>query len=298
MKHYFVLAAIWVAFLWVVGGCASAPNAVRTESVSPPSVTNQDAVAMEGEESADSDRDEYGGSATDTVTTSPADRVIIRSADLRLIVEDPSKTLELIRQQAQNEGGWVVSSNIYRYDSSSNEEATITVRIPAEKFYLFLEATKVQSVRVIAFNESGEDVTNQFVDLNSRLKTLRATEERLLTFLAETKKMQDALELSRELERLQTEIELLQGQIKYLSESADFSAITITLTREPLSQPITPNIWQPSGTAKRAIETLLNFLQAFVDLLIWFTIVWLPFLLIFAVILWILRWMWRKVRRR
>ena len=227
----------------------------------------------------------------------PQQRLIIRTADMSLVVTDTEDAMKRIAAMAEQNGGWVVSSNVFQYDENAMS-GSITIRVPAEGFNSALEALQAMAVEVQSVNTSGQDVTEEYVDLSSRLANLEATAERVRGFLDETENVEEALAVNQELSRLEGEIEVIKGRMKYLSESAAFSTISVQLTPDALAQPIETGGWQPLVVLREAIETLVAALQALLNLLIWLIVVVAPLLLIFllpaALVIWFVRRRKRK----
>ena len=241
--------------------------------------------------SADSD-----GSAVNQ----PADqeRLIIRTANLSLIVTAPEDSLKTITRLAEQNGGWVVNSNIYQYNADA-KSGDITIRVPAAGFNSALETLKEMAIEVEHENIAGQDVTEEFVDLEARLENLETTAARVRTFLDEAETVEEALAVNQELSRLEGEIERLKGRMQYLSQSAAFSTISIFLTPDIAAQPPQVETWRPEGVAKEAIEALVNTLQGLGSFAIWLMIYILPVALLIGVPLYlIIRFARRRWQRR
>lgn len=222
------------------------------------------------------------------------ERLIIRDASLSLLVEDTEAAMRSIAEMAESNGGWVVSSNVFQYREDS-KTGTITVRVPATGFNSALEAMKRLAVEVVNESTSGQDVTDEFVDLSLRLENLEATADRVRSFLDEAETVEEALAVNSELSRLEGQIEQIKGRMEFLSQSATYSTITVELTPDIVSQPIEVLGWRPSETARRALNELVDAGQGFVDFLIWFGIVILPIGLLYGIPLYLIG---RFVRRR
>jgi hypothetical protein len=130
------------------------------------------------------------------------------------------------------------------------------------------------------------------------LANLEATADRVRAFLDETKNVEEALAVNQELSRLEGEIEVLKGRIKYLEQSSAFSTVSIDLTPDILSQPIEVGGWQPQGVVRSALEALISALQTLVDIAIWLVLFLLPVLIIIAIPIWLLVTLVRRWRRR
>ena len=151
-------------------------------------------------------------------------------------------------------------------------------------------------------NRSGQDVTSQYVDLQSQLKAKEAAEKKLLEILDQATKAEDVLAIYLQVQTVQTEIEQLKGQIKYLEESADLSAISVRLIAEEGTQPIEVGPWKPEGAAKAAIQDLIFFVQNFAEFLIRFVLYNLPALILIGIPLYLVflggRALFRRFRKQ
>jgi hypothetical protein len=237
--------------------------------------------------------------AANTASQPPAnqERLIIRNADMTIVATDTEAALTQIAQMADSGGGWVVSSNVYQ-SSETSKTGYIQIRVPSEGFQSVLDAIGGLAVRVESLSTSGQDVTEEYVDLSSQLTNLEATAARVRAFLDDATRVEDALAVNAELSRLEGEIAVIKGRMQYLEQSSAFSSITVNVTPDELAQPIEVAGWQPSGVARQAIETLVSALQSLANLLIWFVIVALPILLLILLPFLLILWLIRRLRRR
>ena len=279
--------------------CGGGMSEMSSEAYAP--AMDMPAEPMEMEEGAMSFDavDSDGSSANIGVAqqTLPQERLIIRTADLHLVVTDTDDALRLIGNMANENGGWIVSSDVYQYDDNA-KTGNITIRIPSEGFDSALEALQAMAVEVRNVNTSGQDVTEEYVDLSSRLANLEATADRVRGFLDETENVEEALAVNQELSRLESEIEVIKGRMQYLSQSASFSTISVQLTPDVLSQPIEVGGWQPTGVIRDAVEALIEALQALATFAIWFVIYILPIGIIILAPIWLLIRFVRNRRRQ
>lgn len=299
----FILSTLLIA----CGGTASYDAATVGESApqagrSANSETAADvALVMEEAEEATFDTDESGfvsEPAEPGAQSLPNERLIIRNAELNLIVADTETAIATITDMVEANGGWVVNSNVYQYNDDA-KTGSITVRVPSTGFTSALEAMKGLAVEVTNESTSGQDVTDEYVDLSLQLENLEATADRVRSFLDESRNVEEALAVNVELSRLEGEIERIKGRIQFLSQSATYSTITVHLTPDVLSQPIEVAGWQPKGIAREAIEALISALQGTVSFVIWVGIYILPLGLLYGVPLWlVVRFVLRWRRRR
>lgn len=236
----------------------------------------------------------YDQTAATSGEAQTQERLIIRTADMSIVVEDTDETIAAITRMAEENEGWVVTSGVYQYNETA-KTGNITIRIPSEGFNSAIAAIRGLSLEVTSESSSGQDVTEEYVDLNARLENLEATADRVRSFLDDATKVEDALAVNAELSRLEGEIEVIKGRMQYLSQSASFSTININITPDVLSQPIEVGGWRAEGVVRDALESLVEALQGLATLVIWFVLVALPLGLIIIVPLWII---WRVVRGR
>ena len=229
------------------------------------------------------------------------ERLVIQNADLAIVVKDPKARMKEISDLAKEFGGFVVSSNLYQSFTALGKEvpeASIVIRVPSERLDEALARIKEGAVDIDYENRSGQDVTNIYVDLQSQLKAKEAAEEKLLEIMEQATRAEDVLAIYLQVQTVQTEIEQLKGQIKYLEESADLSAISVRLIAEEGTQPIEVGPWKPEGAAKDAIQDLIFFFQNFVDFLIRFVLYNLPALILIGIPLYLVFLAGRALFRR
>ena len=249
-----------------------------------------------------------GGNQPGSVAEGPApsttDRLVIQNADLTIVVKDVKARAEDIQKMAAQMGGYLVSANLYQtYAANGTQvlQAQVVIRVPSDKLQEALDTIKKDTVDVQNENRSGQDVTDQYVDLQSRLRAKQAAEAQLTKIMESAEKTEDVLAVYAQLQQVQSDIEVLKGQIKYYEESAHFSAISVNVVAEETIQPLKVGPWTPQGTARDAIQSLIFFWQDFVDWLIRFFLytvpvlitVGIPLFLAFLFLRWIFRMIWK-----
>jgi hypothetical protein len=210
-------------------------------------------------------------------------RIVIKNADLAIVVADVEGRMKNIQVMAQQMGGFVVSSNLGQTYTSTNikvPEAQIVIRVPAEKLEEAMTQIKKDAVEVQSENVSGQDVTAEYVDLQSRLKNYEAAEAQLNDILKTATKTEDVVNIFNQLVYYREQIELVKGQMKYYEEAAALSAISVRIIAQETIQPVVIGTWQPKGVALKAVQNLINFLKGFTEFLINFVILILPVLII------------------
>ena len=253
--------------------------------------------------------EDSGGAPAMTGTTTSTDflqeeRKVIYNASLSLVVKDTEAAAKQIEELVTATGGYIANMNAYR----SNDDQlyyNITLRVPVSGFDSVRDALRNLAVRVEHDSINTDDVTDQYYDLDARLRTLRATEEELLSLLKETRerggKVEDIMAIYRELTNIQSQIESLQGQLNRLDKLTALSTISVELRPDELTQPIKTS-WRPLETLRNSFRVLLNVLEGLVDFLIYVVVVAVPTLIILAIpvliVLFALRWLLRKLRNK
>ncbi len=287
--------SLWWLFLavFLVAACASQPESVLVE---------RDFAGEAGSTAADASTFAPSEPSAQNANLGanielPSQPLIIRTGNLDIVVEDTDAAVAAITSLVNSMEGWVVSSNLYKYGEARRGD--MSVRVPVTQFDVAMEQIKGLALEVNSESSSGQDVTEEYVDLGARLSNLEATAARVRGFLDEATDVEDALAVNQELSRLESEIEQIKGRMNYLSQSASFSTIQIGITPDVLSQPIEIAGWRPQGVAKEAVEDLVDALQGLADFLIRFVIAVLPILLIAGVpLFFIVRAVVRAVRKQ
>lgn len=229
------------------------------------------------------------------------ERLVIRNADLSLVVSDPKAKMEQIAAMAERMGGFVVNSNLYQTTTSAGAkvpQGSISIRVPAERLTEALTQIKADAVEVTNENIYGQDVTQQYVDLQSRLRNLQLAEQQLAEIMEQATKTEDVIQVFNQLTYYREQIEVVKGQMQYYEQAAALSAISVQLVAEETIQPIEIGGWKPQGVARDAVQTLVNFFKGFVNFLIWLVLFVLPALILVALPVWLVVWLVRLLIRR
>lgn len=163
----------------------------------------------------------------------PVERKIIRDATLTLEVDEPVKAAERINSIAESRGGFVVSSESRHETASRNgkpyEVFTVQLRVPAAQFDAALKDIRATAGEIKAEKVSGKDVTEEYIDLEARLRTQQALEAQLLDIMKSAHAVSDAISVQRELTNVRTEIERIEGRKRFIENQSSLSTITVTL---------------------------------------------------------------------
>jgi type III secretory pathway lipoprotein EscJ len=221
-------------------------------------------------------------------------RLVIMNADLGIVVVDPPAVLDSITKMAQDMQGFVVSSRLYKVSIDSGiqvPEATITVRVPAEKLTNAMDQIKAlvkdPKTDITSENVSGQDVTKEYVDLQSQLTNLQQAETQLQKIMDSATKTEDVMMVYNQLVQVRQQIETIKGQMKYYEESARLSAINVTIQAQESVAPLTIGGWQPVGVARNAGQALLNTLKFIANAMIWIVLFILPVVVVIGLIIWL-----------
>jgi hypothetical protein len=226
-------------------------------------------------------------------------RKIIYDARIDLIVESLSATEHAILNLIKEHGGFLAESNLSS-QTSSQREATWRVRLPVDRFDSFVNA--VGRLGEVRLNHIGsQDVTEEYFDLEARIRNKQEEEKRLLRHLSDsTGKLEDILSVERELSRVRGEIEQMQGRLRFLANRADLSTVTITATELKNYTPPVPTTLQVqvANTFFNSLDAVITFGKS-VLLIVVALVPWLPIIaLVLLFLLWLARWNRRSSANR
>ena len=160
-------------------------------------------------------------------------RIIVRTVTMSLVVADVAESVDRIAGVAVNFDGWVVST-----DRSTGHDAFVAIRVPAHKLDDVVLQLRELATKVDHEISNSQDVTDEYVDTESRLRSLEATEQSLLELLGRAGSVEDALEVQRSLAELQAEIEAMKGRIRFLQQTSAFSLINVNLKLSPATMSV------------------------------------------------------------
>ncbi len=210
-----------------------------------------------------------------------SDRLIIRRAELNLLVAEPAAAGDEIDGWLEEMGGYVVSLTTNR--QSEGERLTLVARVPAESLDAFLARVREMALEVRREHITGEDVTESYTDLGARRRHLEAVEARLLELMEGAEDTEATLAVYTELQAIQGELEQVMGRMGYLEESAAMSQVEIVLARGAV------DVWQPAGTLEQAVQALGDALRFGVDAGIWLAVFGVPMVVIAVPVVWLVR---------
>lgn len=231
-------------------------------------------------------------------------RMIQKSASIQIQVMDPLDAAEKLISLTEQIGGFVVSSSSSQEYYNGNiylPRANLTIRVPAERLTDTLEfienLTSDTSKYVSNKRVYGVDITSDYVDTGSRLTSLEKTRDKLYEILDTAENAEEALEVYNRIAGVESDIEVLKGQIKYMEESVSLSSVDVTINSIRPAPISTVSKWSLGDVFKDAFESLLDACKSVIEFLIYFIIVIVPILILIAIPVVIIFLVIRKVTR-
>lgn len=225
------------------------------------------------------------------------DRKIVRNADLDLEADSPEQAQQSITSIAEMKGGFVVESNQSMSDVKANNRdiVTMTLRVPSEKFGETLDEVRKTSSRVVSETVKGEDVTEEFIDVEAQLKTKKALEAQFMEIMKRASNVEQALEVQSELSDVRGEIEKIEGRKRFLENKSSLSTIKISIKTAQVIAATT------HGFGERFIDAFdagMNVATNFVLGLMTIVVAVLPFALIVGLpSVFLFRYFWKRQAR-
>jgi hypothetical protein len=204
------------------------------------------------------------------------DAKIIRTGSLNLKVDDLDAAVRAGRDAIRAVGGYVGASR--QANDGDNSVASIAYRIPSARWDEAVDVLRGLGT-VLGEETDAVEVTGQIVDLEARIRNLRASETALQKIAAGATKITDVLEVERRLTEVRGQIEQLDGQRADLEDRAGYGTLTVTYGIQVVAVTEAAKGWDPATEVDRATGSLIDILQALTTAGIWFAIVWVPILL-------------------
>ncbi len=236
------------------GGAASSGNDAKSGTT-----LRTEAGAAAQAQSAAGDSQGGGASGGGLPLPSLLDRKMIMVATVDVTVDDVARSFEDVANIAAGAGGFVSGSSFGHNDD--RETASVTIRVPADKYQDALgRLRKLGKVR--GEQSSSDDVTEQYTDLQSRLRNLQATEQQYLGFLSKAADIGQVLQVQDRLDAVRAEIEQVQGRINLVEHQTDLATITVHL-----DPPVVATV-EPSTGGRGPLEVAADAFQASLDVLL------------------------------
>lgn len=227
---------------------------------------------------------------TDSGTTIQIEQKVVKTGELGVVVNSTVDGVKFVTGLAEQRGGFVVSSETY-IGTDESLVGSITIRIPVDQFEETLAQIKQQVELVETENISGVDVTEEYIDLQSRLKNAQALEVSYVSLLERSGSIDDLVKVTKQLGAIREEIEVLQGRIRYIDSRTDFSTITVDLRERPSIVPSVTERFDILLVFQEAFQALVLLGRGLLVALIWLVVLGGPIFVLFWVI-------WKISRRK
>lgn len=216
--------------------------------------------------------------------TETAQRMVVQDTNMSMLVKDVQEVLREIENVASQTGGYMVNRSLSKPEGAAS--GNITLRVPTEKREVVLNDIRALGVKVVSENVYGNDVTDQYVDIETRLANLQKVKAKMENIQDQAQQVQDLMQTQAQINNIQQQIDNLKGQQNYLSQTAKLSRITVNLSTDELALPYAPDdAWRPAVVFKTAVRAMIGSLRGVANAIIW-AVVYLPVVLIaFGVLL-------------
>lgn len=215
--------------------------------------------------------------ASATVTAGDTMRKIVRKSSLELTVKSPADAVQRIAGFAGSLGGYVETAQV---SDETSPFASITIRVPSNRMEEARKQIAALGLKVQKEQTEARDVTKEYVDMDARLRNLKAEEAQYLEIMKSARKVQDMLDVSEHLSAVRGEIEQQQAELVTLSREVDLVAITVTLRAEPAAQ-VAWLDWHPTRQLKLALRDALDALADYAGSMV-SVVLFLPVVLLWA----------------
>lgn len=215
-----------------------------------------------------------------------SDRKLIKTVDMTVETKEFDRLLATLETRVAQLGGYIESLETYNGSAYSNyrsrRDANVTIRIPQEELDGFLEEVSGIS-NVVRRNQSVQDVTLTYVDLESHKKVLQAEQERLVELIEEADKLEDILTIESRLTEVRYQLESMEAQLRTYDNKINYSTIELYVEEVVELTPVAERTaWQRIGDG--FMESLQDIGDGLVEFGIWF-IVNIPYFILWAVII-------------
>ncbi len=280
-----------------ISGCSPAARTMMPQEREEP-VAYQTPVENPSppEEAAPTSMPEYKGEAAAISQASGLDRLLVKNANITLLVTDTDVAIDRMTQIVTDVSGYIISSRVWFEQSEeiNNKYATLTIGVPVDQFERALLRIREIAVRVVTESATGEDVTDEYVDLESRLKNLETSRDRIREFMKQANNIDEVLKVNEQLTSVEEDIEKVKGRMNYLYNRSAYSTITIQITPDkptpepsPTPTPTPKPIWSAAPVYQKASGTLIDFLHIIIEVVIWVGVVLLPIFGPIVIIIWL-----------
>lgn len=184
------------------------------------------------------------------------------NGSLSIEVEEVEKSSRMVRELVLLHDGRITNSDTGNF---GQRYANITLLVPSSKFYPIIDEIKKISVLVSNENIYSNDVTEEYIDTGARLSVMKDTENRFSKLLQDTKNIDEAIKVEKELMRIRSEIDSLQGRMNYFVKTTDNSVLNLRMLE---SVPLTGDRWDAQKSVSDSFRNLVSFSKHIADFFI------------------------------
>lgn len=285
--------AIAVLTMWCTG-CGAASDKTMSETIATSPASRNDSYDIGGGDY----KTENGGMTEESgelaeATTENGDlgvqdgRKLIETVRLEVETKEFKETMAALETQVEELGGYIESMDTYNGSSYSeyghNRNASLTIRIPSGKLDGFLQ-TVARAGSIVRRNDTVEDVTLSYVDMESRRDTLRTEQSRLLEFLDKAETIEEIITIEQRLSEVRYQLESMESRLRTMDNLIDYSTVYIDVSEVHELTPVeTPTAWEriTGGFA----ESLESIAHGGLELCICWFLVHIPYLVIWGILI-------------
>ncbi len=261
---FVTLVGVAAAFVVACGGGNESTGSESGRALSVPAQSNETSGSMPvpglAPMAPSGSADQSAGEADLAPSQSSVDRKVVQNASLELKVNDVPRAYQDAAQVALDEGGLVLDSSLA--PTQDKPEARLTLRVPAASYEDALKKLSALAIKVDNQTSNAQDVTDQYTDLQARLRSAQAVEARYLDLLNRANTIDDILKVQDRLAPVRLEIEQIQGQINVMDNLSSNATISVHLYSEAPKAPASNGGPDPLAAAANGWESSLLFLRA------------------------------------
>jgi hypothetical protein len=300
MKKYGFFILVLLCFLGISQACSSSQEStMETNDLAVQEMDIAEESTFIEENKNDVGKDMQENKIQENVEIPKDERKIIYNAHLQVEVKHLDQSFTDIEAQLEILDGYIVDSMMQGFNSEVERSGHITVRVPQESLHEFMEFVEGKSSNVLESSISGQDVTEEHVDLQSKLKSKIMVEERLLSFIEKAEKTEELLAISNDLAKVQEQIEGIKGRMQYLENKSDLATVTIYLQEKNVSlsgiNDDKQNTWEKT---KEQLIKSIQLLVMFLSNLFVFLVGNLPIFLLVGMVFLIIYFIYRKRKKK
>jgi hypothetical protein len=290
------LAVLFVLSMVIIVGCGGTAQQLSTvgNAVQEPDGFGGGMAAASAAPSAPAAPNEPG--TPDQVGNLIDDAKIVRTGSMELEVADVPAALLTARDGIRRMGGYIGASESETVDD--RPVARNTYRVPVDRWEDALDLMRGiagDAKKVLNERTQAVEVTGAVVDLEARIRNLRASEVALQEISSRAARVTDVLEVQAQLTSVRGQIEQLTGQLTQLEDQSSYATLSVTFSMPVVAVQVATERWEPAVVVDEATASLVDILQALTTAGIWFAIVWLPLLFVFGVLVFIVVWILRRL---